>query len=401
MDWIECNSSPQRDWVDRRSPQHVFQQGVLNRRAPATGFGGDRGTGVAFEHMVALANAAGRDLWINVPHLATDDFITRLAQLIRFGSDGVNPYTNVVANPVYPPLNPNRQVFVEYSNEIWSNGDSFSQGNWAQEQANALGISKPQFNARRFCQGWRIFQSVFAGESSRVVRVAAVWTGLQSYTEPFLNEIAAYGPTLTPPQTADVIAPTTYFGNGIQDWAFAKARQQAGTTDSWFFTTNTFVDGATVKPVSLAANDPYWTGTNVTRHLAATFTGMETPFAFRRDPDRRRSGCDRHRRRLRLVVAHRHLQCIRRTSNPSSPTRADRPSTPIISMVAMFVTTASPRSSNCSTASRSSPTCIAFISIKPKPKACARTARSWMSVRGASTANGGTWNTRTRIRTPP
>lgn len=272
MDWNDSNSSPQRDWVDRRPPQHVFQQGVLNRRAPATGFGGDRGTGVAFEHMVALANGADRDMWITLPHLATDDFITKLAQLIRFGSDGVNPYTNSVANPVYPPLNTNRQVFVEYSNEIWSNGDSFSQGNWAQEQANALGISKPQFNARRFCQIWRIFQNGFAGESARIVRVAAVWTGLQSYTEPFLNEIAAYGPTLSPPQTADVIAPTTYFGNGIQDWAYAKAQQQAGTADPWFFTTNTFVDGATVKPVSRAANDPYWTSTNVTRHLAETFT---------------------------------------------------------------------------------------------------------------------------------
>jgi hypothetical protein len=271
MDWNDSNSSPQRDWVDRRLPQHVFQQGVLNRRAPATGFGGDRGTGVAFEHMVALANAAGRDMWINVPHLATDDFITKLAQLIRFGSDGVNPYTNTVANPVYPPLNTNRQVFVEYSNEIWSNGDAFSQGNWAQEQANALGISKPQFNARRFSQAWRIFQSVFAGETSRVVRVAAVWTGLQSYTDPFLNEIAAYGPTLSPPQTADVIAPTTYFGNGIQDWAYAKAQQQASTADSWFFTTNTFTDGSTVKPVSLPANDPYWIGTNITRHLNETF----------------------------------------------------------------------------------------------------------------------------------
>lgn len=270
MDWNESNSSPQRDWVDRRLPRHVFQQGILNRRAPATGFGGDRGTGVAFEHMVALANATGRDMWINVPHLATDDFITKLAQLIRFGSDGVNPYPNTVANPVYPPLHSNRQVFVEYSNEIWSNGDSFSQGNWAQEQANALGLSKPQFNARRFCQVWRSFQNVFAGESARVVRVAAVWTGLQSYTEPFLNEIATYGPTLTPPQTADVIAPTTYFGNGIQDWAYAKAQQQSGTADPWFFTTNTFVEGTTVKSVSLAANDPYWTSTNVTRHLAAT-----------------------------------------------------------------------------------------------------------------------------------
>jgi hypothetical protein len=271
MDWNSCNSSPQQDWVDRRPPPHVFQQGVLNRRAPATGFGGDRGTGVAFEHMVALCNATGRDLWINIPHLATDDFVTKLAQLIRFGSDGVNPYTNTVANPVYPPLNANRRVFVEYSNEIWSNGDSFSQGNWAQEQANALGITKEQFNARRFSQVWRLFQAVFAGDTNRVVRVAAVWTGMQSYTQGFLNEIAAYGPTLTPPQTADVIAPTTYFGNGIQDWAYAKAQQQAGSSDPWFLTTNTFTDSGTVKPVSVPASDPYWTGTNVTAHIAQTF----------------------------------------------------------------------------------------------------------------------------------
>jgi hypothetical protein len=272
MDWNESNASPQQDWGDRRLPGHVFQQGVLNRRAPANGFGGDRGTGIAFEHMVALANAAGRDMWINVPHLATDDFITRLARLIRFGSDGVNPYTNSVANPVYPPLNANRRVFVEYSNEIWSSGDAFAQGNWAQDQANGLGITKPQFNARRFCQVWNIFQSVFTGQTDRVVRVAAVWTGLESYTDPFLNEIAAYGPTLTPPQTADVVAPTTYFGNGIQDWAYTMATQQAGTADPWFLTTNTFADGSTIKPVSLPADDPYWIGTNVTRHLAATFT---------------------------------------------------------------------------------------------------------------------------------
>lgn len=272
MDWNDSNSSPQRDWVDRRLPTHVFQQGVLNRRPPATGFGGDRGTGVAFEHMVALANAAGRDLWINLPHLATDDFVTRLAQLVRFGSDGVNPYPSAVADPVYAPLRPDLNVFVEYSNEIWSNGDSYAQGNWAQEQATALGISKPQFNARRFCQIWRLFQSVFEADAHRVVRVGAVWTALMSYTEPFLDEIASYGPALSPPQTADLIAPTTYFGNGIQDWAYAKAQQQAGTSDPWFFTTNTFTEGTNVKPVSLPAADPYWIGTNITRHLAETFT---------------------------------------------------------------------------------------------------------------------------------
>ena len=273
MDWNDTNGSPQKDWADRRPPRHVFMGGVLNRRPPAPGFGGDRGTGIAFEHMVALCNATGCDLWINVPHLATDDFVTRLAQLIRYGSDGLQPCTNPAVKPLYPPLARERRVFVEYSNEIWSSGNSFAQGNWAQEQARALGISKEQFNARRFCQVWRIFQDVFGGETGRVVRVAAVWTGMvEPYTRKFLSEIATYGPTLKPPQTADVVAPTTYFGNGIQDWAYAKARQQAGSADPWFFTADLYTNRGAVKPVSVAAGDSYWESPAVLRHVQETFT---------------------------------------------------------------------------------------------------------------------------------
>ena len=277
MIWNHSNASPQQDWSDRRLPSFVVQQGILNRRSPATGFPGDRVTGAAYEHMVALANVTGRNMWINIPHLATDDYITKVAQLIRFGSDGVNPYTNIVPNPVYAPLNTNLEVFVEYSNEIWSSGNSFAQGNWAMDQASALGITPGQFNARRFVQAWSLFQNVFTNQTSRVVRVAAVWSSTygQTYTSQFLKEIATYGSMQTPPQTADIIAPTTYFGNGIQDWAFAKAQQQAGTDDPWFFTTNTFTNtistNVVVSPVSLPANDPYWTGSNVTRHLNQTF----------------------------------------------------------------------------------------------------------------------------------
>lgn len=272
MDWNDTNGSPQKDWADRRLPGHVFMGGVLNRRAPASGFPGDRGTGIAFEHMVALCNATGRDLWINVPHLATDEFVTRLAQLIRFGSDGLEPCANAAAKPVYPPLARDRRVFVEYSNEIWSSGNSFAQGNWAEAQARALGLSKEQFNARRFCQVWQIFQNVFAGETGRVVRVAAVWTGMEAYTRKFLTEIAAYGPTLNPPQTADVVAPTTYFGNGIQDWAYARARQQAGSADPWFFTAQLYTNRGAFKPVSVPASDEYWQSPAVSRHLQETFT---------------------------------------------------------------------------------------------------------------------------------
>ncbi len=270
MDWVQTNASPVQDWVDRRRPAHAFAAGVLNPRAPAAGFAGNRSTGVAYEHLVALANATQKDLWINVPHLATDDFVQRLARLIRFGSDGTNPYTAPQASPVWAPLSANLRVYVEYSNEIWSAGDSFAQGEWAQQQANGLGLSKARFNARRFSQVWRIFQQEFGG-SARLVRVAAVFTALQAYTGEFLTELRDYGATLSPPVTPDVIACTTYFGNGIQDWAHAKAQQQAGTSDPWFYTTETFDPGnGQLRPVSLPSGHPYWTTKAFHRHMRET-----------------------------------------------------------------------------------------------------------------------------------
>ena len=271
MDWGMTNASPVQDWSDRRRPGHAFGVGVLNRRPPADGYAGDRPTGVAYEHMVALANATQKDLWINVPHLATDDFVTKLAQLIRYGSDGADAYTSPQSNPVWPPLDAGLRVYVEYSNEIWSNGDAFAQGEWAQQEAQARGISKAQFNARRFCDVWRLFQETFGG-AGRLVRVAAVFTGLQSYTEPFLTEIRDYGASLTPAVEPDVIAGTTYFGNGIQDWVHARAQEQAGTSDPWFYTGTTFDAGyGPLRPVSLAPSDAYWTSARFERHLDEAF----------------------------------------------------------------------------------------------------------------------------------
>jgi len=270
MGLLDTNANPQQDWSDRRSPAHCFASGVLNPRSPATGFAGQRDTGIAFEHMVALCNQANKDLWVCVPHLATDDFVTKLAQLIRYGSDGKDPYTQPVSNPVYAPLAQHLRVFVEYSNEIWSSGDAFCQGNWAQDQATLLGLTKAQFNARRFCQMWRTFQQVFEG-TDRLVRAAAVFTAYADYTRPFLQEIAAYGPTLDPAVEPDVIAATTYFGNGIQDYVYERAMSAAGTDDPWFLTTESFVSGNTSRPVSLGVSHPYWTGPALQRHMGEAF----------------------------------------------------------------------------------------------------------------------------------
>lgn len=68
--------------------------------------------------MVALCNLTGRNLWINVPHLASDDFVTRLAKLIRFGSDGVNPYDTPQANPRFAPLRSDLHVYPTSVSEL-------------------------------------------------------------------------------------------------------------------------------------------------------------------------------------------------------------------------------------------------------------------------------------------
>jgi len=63
---------------------------------------------------ISLANLMGKDLHITIPHYATADYVTKLAQTIRYGSDGWVPYTSEQANPVFPPLNPNLKVYVEW-----------------------------------------------------------------------------------------------------------------------------------------------------------------------------------------------------------------------------------------------------------------------------------------------
>ena len=70
------------------------------------------------ELKILFNNAIGRDLYIQIPANADDAYIRNLARLIRYGGDASGqPYTAAVADPHFPPLNPNLRVFVEYANE--------------------------------------------------------------------------------------------------------------------------------------------------------------------------------------------------------------------------------------------------------------------------------------------
>ena len=73
--------------------------------------------GAPVEVMVALANQVNSDPWFNMPHLATDDYVTDFATYVRDN------------------LEPSQRVYVEYSNEIWNS--VFTQYWWITDQGKA------------------------------------------------------------------------------------------------------------------------------------------------------------------------------------------------------------------------------------------------------------------------
>ncbi len=129
MDYFATNSNPVSKWSQRALPSdasfqarelYAYTWDNIDYYAPVGG---------CYEYAIMLCNETGKDFWLNIPLKVDDDYITKVAQLIKYGSDGVNPYTSPQANPIYPPLNSNIKVYVEYSNEVWNTAPGFQQGN--------------------------------------------------------------------------------------------------------------------------------------------------------------------------------------------------------------------------------------------------------------------------------
>jgi hypothetical protein len=114
MDFLATNWNIQTDWVDRPLPTWAS----FNRN-PGGNYGW-QGLGGPWEHVILLMNETGKDAWINIPARATDTYIQNVALMFAYGSDGINPYTSRQANPVYPPLNANLKIYIEFSNEVWN-----------------------------------------------------------------------------------------------------------------------------------------------------------------------------------------------------------------------------------------------------------------------------------------
>ncbi|GCE14764.1 hypothetical protein KTT_46230 [Tengunoibacter tsumagoiensis] len=74
--------------------------------------------GLPWEYVVLIAQITHKDIWINIPVNASDDYVTQLANLFKNG----NAFTGNQGVP------DDTHIYVEYSNEMWHFG--FHQGPW-------------------------------------------------------------------------------------------------------------------------------------------------------------------------------------------------------------------------------------------------------------------------------
>jgi hypothetical protein len=189
MDWMMTNSSTQRDFGDRPLPSHARY--TLD------------GRGVPLEVMVDLANRTGKDPWFNMPHQASDDYVSRFAAQVRSS------------------LNAGRRVYVEYSNEVW-NGQ-FPQADYVEGQGQAAfgggdsGFTKRMnWHGQRTAQVCDAWQAAFGGDAGRVVCV------LGSQASNAFTATEAMDCPLSPltpchAHNVDAVAIAPYFGGYMGD----------------------------------------------------------------------------------------------------------------------------------------------------------------------------------------
>ncbi len=112
------------------------------------------GRGVPLEVIVALVNTLNRDPWFNIPHNATNDYVTQFATYVRDN------------------LKPNLKAHIEYTNEPW-NG-IFWAALYVREKGKPLDTSPYRagykYYSSRAVEVFKIWHDVFGG-ADRLVRI--------------------------------------------------------------------------------------------------------------------------------------------------------------------------------------------------------------------------------------
>jgi hypothetical protein len=151
MDWVPTNTSSVRYWSSRISK-------TANHYSTS---------GVAYEWQIDLCNRVGADIWITVPHLTVEDY----------EANPTNNYWVSLANLIKQQLDPNLNVYVEYSNETWNGG--FGQGTYCQSRGLSAGYDPDGYSAGFYFHVYaalrlqKVFLDVFSDQPQRIKKVIA------------------------------------------------------------------------------------------------------------------------------------------------------------------------------------------------------------------------------------
>ncbi|MGE5557231.1 MAG: hypothetical protein ACM3WV_01325, partial [Bacillota bacterium] len=151
MDWSGTNN-------ENKAYPGTTDWGEREQVTDATWGGGVRGAqfGAPWETVIELGNQVNKDIWINIPVDATDNYVTQLATMLKNN------------------LNSNVNIYVEYSNEVWNWG--FQQSVWNNQKAQSLGLDYINAYARRTAQISNLFRDVFGASAiNSRIRVVNCW----------------------------------------------------------------------------------------------------------------------------------------------------------------------------------------------------------------------------------
>lgn len=178
---------------------------------------------IALEWCINLCNKMDRDIWVCVPHQASDDYIWQMANFLK------------------THLEWDRKIFIEYSNETWNLATPFTQSKWCIEKGKAGNYPGANewykgeaFSLHRALQVFGIFENVFgSGNVGRWAKVRRVVChgGNLDLTRQALKTV--YKSTTYNPNNRkiDLLALAPYTGGGIDGAASDVATKFRAETD--------------------------------------------------------------------------------------------------------------------------------------------------------------------------
>ena len=185
MDWTQTNNWGQIDGYTWESTT-LFN---WNERAKMDNYTWATNKGVPYEMVIKLMNDYDLDGWVCVPHRASNDYIDNMAAMF------------------HTQLEPQRELTVEYSNELWN--WMFGQANWSYTYgAAATGLSWPECIVPYIQNCLNRWTLAYGNDVGRIKRAVGLQTGWADVSRRIVYNLN--------PNSFDVIAPTYYFGLGAE-----------------------------------------------------------------------------------------------------------------------------------------------------------------------------------------